>query len=36
MKMTGTAYVWKVMNNRKVLGLSMLLPWNITPKIDSN
>ena len=36
MKMTGTAYVWKVMNNRKVLGLSMLLPWNISPQIDSN
>lgn len=36
MKMTGTAYVWKVMNNRKVLGLSMLLPWNISPQIDNN
>lgn len=36
MKMTGTAYVWKVMNNRKVLGLSLLLPWNISPQIDNN
>lgn len=36
MKMAGTAYVWKVMNNRKVLGLSLLLPWNISPQIDNN
>lgn len=36
MKMAGTAYVRKVMNNRKVLGLSLLLPWNISPQIDSN
>ena len=36
MKMTGTAYVRKVMNNRKVLGLSLLLPWNISPQIDNN
>lgn len=36
MKMAGTAYVRKVMNNRKVLGLSLLLPWNISPQIDNN
>ena len=36
MKMAGTSYIWKVMNNGRVLGLSMLLLWNITPQIDSN
>lgn len=36
MKMAGTSYIWKVMNNGRVLGLSMLLPWNISPQIDSN
>ena len=36
MKMTGTAYVWKIKNGKKVWGLSVLLPWNITAKVDTN
>jgi hypothetical protein len=36
MKMTGSAYVWKVMAGSKVIGLDMLLPWNISPVIDTN
>lgn len=36
MKMTGTAYVWKIKNGNKVWGLSVLLPWNITAKVDTN
>jgi hypothetical protein len=34
MKLCWTAYVWKVMLWWKVLGLSILLPWNISPIID--
>ena len=34
--MTGSAYVWKVMAGSKVIGLDMLLPWNISPVIDTN
>lgn len=36
MKMTGTAYVRKIKNKHTVLGLSMLLPWNITAKVDNS
>nr|DAQ56654.1 MAG TPA: hypothetical protein [Caudoviricetes sp.] len=36
MKMAGTAYVWKIKNGNKVWGLSMLLPWNITAKVDNS
>ena len=36
MKMTGTAYVWKIKKGNKVWGLSVLLPWNITAKVDTN
>lgn len=33
MKTTGTAYVWKVMHGKKVLGLNMLLPQYLSPEI---
>lgn len=36
MKMTWTAYVWKVMAWSTVIGLDILLPWNISPVIDTN
>lgn len=36
MKMTGTAYIWKIKNGKKVWGLSMLLPWNISAKVDNS
>ena len=36
MKMTGSAYVWKVMAWNKVIWLDMLLPWCISPVIDTN
>lgn len=35
-KMTGTAYVWKIKNGKKIWGLSMLLPWNISAKVDNS
>jgi len=35
MKMTGSAYVWKVMAGNKVIWLDMLLPWCISPVIDT-
>lgn len=35
MKMTGSAYVWKVMAWDKVIWLDMLLPWCISPVVDS-
>ena len=34
MKLCWTAYVWKVVLGWKVLGLSILLPWNLYPVID--
>lgn len=36
MKMTGSAYVWKVMAGNKVIWLDILLPWCISPIIDTN
>ena len=36
MKMTWTAYVWKVKAWNTVIWLDMLLPWNISPVIDTN
>ena len=36
MKMTWTAYVWKVKVWESVLWLDMLIPWNISPVIDTN
>ena len=36
MKMTWTAYVWKVMAWNSIIWLDMLLPWNISPVIDTN
>jgi len=35
MKMTGSAYVWKVKAWEKVIWLDILLPWCISPVIDS-
>ena len=35
MKMTGSAYVWKVKAWEKVIGLDMLLPWCISPVVDT-
>ena len=35
MKLCWTAYLWKVSLNNKSLWLSILLPWNLTPYIDS-
>ena len=34
MKLCWTAYVWKVSLNWKLIGLSILLPWCISPVID--
>ena len=36
MKMTWTAYVWKVKAWNSIIWLDMLLPWNISPVIDTN
>ena len=36
MKMTWTAYVWKVKVWESILWLDMLIPWNISPVIDTN
>ncbi len=36
MKMTGTAYVWKMMSWKRCIGLNFLLPQYLHPKIDNN
>ena len=35
MKLCWTAYLWNVSLNNKSLWLSILLPWNLSPNIDS-